>query len=140
MYTLSPREQKELDLFLEENLRTGHIRPLKLPQAAPFFFTCKVEEFNVQGQDPGLQPIQDYRYLNKHMIRDHYPLPLLSEILQNPKFSLAKLFTVMDIQWGFNNIRIKKGDEWKAAFIMNRGLFEPTVMFFGLYNSPSSLQ
>jgi len=46
----------------------------------------------------------------------------------------------MDIQWGFNNIRIKEGDEWKAAFITNRGLFEPTVMFFGLCNSPATFQ
>jgi hypothetical protein len=45
-----------------------------------------------------------------------------------------------DIQWGFNNICIKKGDEWKAAFRMNMGLFKPTVMFFGLTNSPATFQ
>ena len=43
----------------------------------------------------------------------------------------------MDIQWGFNNIQIKEGDEWKAAFRTNRGLFEPMVMFFGLINYPA---
>ena len=41
---------------------------------------------------------------------------------------------------GYNNIRIKKGDEWKAAFTTNRGLFEPQVMFFGLTNSPATFQ
>lgn len=46
----------------------------------------------------------------------------------------------MDVQWGFSNIRIKEGDEWKAAFQTNRGLFEPTVMFFGLTNSPATFQ
>ena len=46
----------------------------------------------------------------------------------------------MDIRWGYNNIRIKEGDEWKAAFRTNRGLFEPTVMFFGLTNSPATFQ
>ena len=46
----------------------------------------------------------------------------------------------MDIRWGYNNIRIRKGDEWKAAFKTNKGLFEPTVMFFGMCNSPAMFQ
>ena len=46
----------------------------------------------------------------------------------------------MDVRWGYNNIRIKEGDEWKAAFRTNYGLFEPTVMFFGLTNSPATFQ
>ena len=46
----------------------------------------------------------------------------------------------MDIRWGYNNIQIKEGDEWKAAFRTNRGLYEPTVMFFGLTNSPATFQ
>ena len=45
-----------------------------------------------------------------------------------------------DIRWGYNNVRIKEGDEWKAAFITNQGLFEPRVMFFGLTNSPAMFQ
>ena len=49
----------------------------------------------------------------------------------------AKYFTKLDICWGYNNVRIKTGDKWKAAFVTNRGLFEPNVMFFGLANSPS---
>jgi Reverse transcriptase (RNA-dependent DNA polymerase) len=46
----------------------------------------------------------------------------------------------LDIRWGYNNIRIKEGDEWKAAFITNKGLFKPTVMFFRLTNSPATFQ
>ena len=49
-------------------------------------------------------------------------------------------FTKIDIRWGFNNVRIKEGDEHKATFITNRGLFEPLVMFFGLTNSPATFQ
>ena len=50
------------------------------------------------------------------------------------------LFTTVDIQWGYNNIWIKEGNEWKAAFLTSEGLFEPTVMFFGLTNSPATFQ
>jgi hypothetical protein len=46
----------------------------------------------------------------------------------------------LDVRWGYNNIRIKEGDQWKAAFKTNRGLFKPTVMFFGLCNSPATFQ
>ena len=44
------------------------------------------------------------------------------------------------MRWGYNNIHIKEGDEWKAAFITPLGLFEPTVMFFGLCGSPPTFQ
>jgi hypothetical protein len=46
----------------------------------------------------------------------------------------------MDIRWGYNNVRIHEGDEWKAAFICKYGLYEPLVMFFGLTNSPATFQ
>ena len=46
----------------------------------------------------------------------------------------------MDLRWGYNNVRIKEGDEWKAAFTTPEGSFEPTVMFFGLTNSPATFQ
>ena len=51
-----------------------------------------------------------------------------------------KVFTKIDLRWGYNNVRIKEGDEWKAAFSMPEGSFEPTVMFFGLTNSPAAFQ
>jgi hypothetical protein len=52
----------------------------------------------------------------------------------------ARFFTKLDVRWGFNNVRIQKGDEWKAAFQTNRGLFESLVMYFGLTNSPATFQ
>ena len=51
-----------------------------------------------------------------------------------------KVFTKMDLRWGYNNVRIKEGDEWKAAFTIPEGSFEPTIMFFGLTNSPATFQ
>jgi hypothetical protein len=50
------------------------------------------------------------------------------------------LFTKFNIRWGYNNVRIKDGDQWKAAFLTHEGLFEPMVMYFGLTNSPATFQ
>ena len=82
--------------------------------------------------------VQDYRYLNSWTIRNNYPLPLISELVD--KVGKAKYFTKFDLRWGYNNVRIKEGDEWKAAFTMHRGAFEPVVMYFGLMNSPATFQ
>jgi len=72
------------------------------------------------------------------MIKNNYPLPLILDVLEN--IGTKKVFTKMDLRWGYNNIRIKEGDEWKAAFTTLEGFFEPTVMFFGLTNSPATFQ
>ena len=106
IYPLNPSEQKALDDFLEENLRTGRIRPSSSSMAAPFFF--------VKKKDGSLRPVQDYCRLNDMTIKNKYPLPLIQELIDKLKDS--KVFTKMDIRWGYNNIHIKEGDEWKAAF------------------------
>ncbi|KAG9219616.1 hypothetical protein CCMSSC00406_0006062 [Pleurotus cornucopiae] len=129
-YLLSPAEQKQLDEFLEENLWTGQIRPSKLPMAAPVFF--------VKKKDGSLRLVQDYRKLNNMTIKNRYPLPLISDLAD--KLQNTRYFSKLDVRWGFNNVRIKEGDEWKAAFRTTCGLFEPLVMFFGLTNSPSTFQ
>ena len=46
----------------------------------------------------------------------------------------------MDLHWGYNNVRICDGNEWKAAFTMHKGSFKPLVMYFGLCNSPATFQ
>jgi len=80
----------------------------------------------------------DYRNLNDQTIKNNYPLPLITELINN--IGSKKVFMKMDLRWGFNNIRIKEGDEWKGAFMMHIGSFEPTVMFFGMTNSPATFQ
>jgi len=130
VYPLSPVEQKELDSFLEENLCTGQIRPSKSPMAAPVFF--------IKKKDGSLQLVQDYRALNSIMVKNKYPLLLISELVS--QLCGARYFTKLDVCWGFNNVRIKPGDEWKAAFRTNQGLFEPLVMFFGMTNSLATFQ
>lgn len=130
IYPLALNEQAELDTFLDENLKSGRIRSSKSPMAAPVFF--------IKKKDGGLRLIQDYRKLNEMTIKNTYPLPLISELVN--KLRKAKIFTKLDVRWGYNNVRIKEGDEWKAAFRTNRGLYEPLVMFFGLTNSPATFQ
>ena len=69
-------------------------------------------------------------------MKNNYLLPLISDVLEN--IGIKKVFTEMNLRWGYNNVRIKKGDKWKAAFTMPGGSFKPTVMFFGLTNSPAT--
>jgi hypothetical protein len=109
VYPLSVTEQGELDRFLTENLEQQRIRPSKSPMAAPVFF--------VKKKDGSLRLVQDYRKLNDMTIKNKYPLPLISELVNQLRG--AKYFTKLDVRWGFNNVRIKEGDEWKAAFRTN---------------------
>jgi len=72
------------------------------------------------------------------MIKNRYPLPLIADILDG--VGKRKVFTKLDLRWGYNNVRIKEGDEWKAAFTIHIGAYEHTVMYFGLTNSPATFQ
>ena len=72
------------------------------------------------------------------MIKNKYPLPLIQELID--KVRGAQYFSKLDIQWGYNNIRIWEDNKWKAAFRTNRGLFKPLVMYFGMCNSPVTFQ
>ena len=72
------------------------------------------------------------------MIKDKILLPLIGEVIN--KLKEAKYFNKLNLIWGYNNVQIKEGDEWKAAFLTNKGLFKPQVMYFGLCNSPGIFQ
>ena len=109
VYPLSPMEQKELDAFLKENLETGWIQPSKSLMSSPVFF--------IKKKDGSLRLVQDYQALNAITVKNKYLLPLISEFIN--KLQGARYFTKLDVRWGFNNVRMKEGDEWKAAFRTN---------------------
>jgi hypothetical protein len=127
---LSQEEQEELYKIIVEHTKRGTIRPSKSPYKACFFY--------IKKKDGKLQPVQDYWPVNQWTICNTYPLPLIPELVD--RLSGCSLYTKFNICWGYNNVRIKEGDEWKATFITNEGLFKPTVMFFGLTNSPATFQ
>ena len=82
--------------------------------------------------------VQDYKYLNEWTIKNNYPLSLISDVLEN--IGTKKVFTKMDLRWGYNNVRMKEGNKWKVVFTILEESFEPTVMFFILTNLPATFQ
>ena len=130
-YPLNPKQEQLMEEFITENLRKGYIRPSQSPQASPFFFVDKKDGAEYRG-------CQDYRKVNEHTISNRAPIPRAEELFE--KIKGAKYFTKLDLRAGYNNIRIKDGHQWKAAFKTTKGLFEPMVMFFGLKNSPATFQ
>ena len=104
-FPLTKDKDKELQAFLDENLSKGYIRPSTSEMASAFFF--------IKKKDGKLCPVQDYRYLNEHTYRDAYLLPRVDELMDQLKD--AKWFTKLDLRWGYNNVRIKEGDEHKFA-------------------------
>jgi len=130
VYLLSREEREEVREFVKEQLQKEYIRPSKSPQTVLVFF--------MEKKDGKKRMVQNYRYLNKWTIKNNYLLPLILDVLEN--IGTKKIFTKMDLRWGYNNMRIKEGDEWKVAFTTLEGSFEPIVMFFGLTNLPATFQ
>ena len=87
---------------------------------------------------PHVSPVQDYRSINKWTMKNHNISPLIPQVID--RLRGCTLFTKVNVCWGYNNIQIKEGDEWKATFLTPKGLFKPTVMFFSLTNSPATFQ
>ena len=130
IYPLLRIEREEVQAFVDSQLKKGYIQLSKSPQTSPVMFVPK--------KDSKRRMVQDYRYVNKFTIKNSYPLPLISDLVDN--MGTKRVFTKMDLRWGYNNIRIKEGDEWKTAFTTHVGSFELVVMFFGLTNSPAIFQ
>jgi len=129
-YAMTLKEEEALNQWLDKQLKAGLIVESKSRYAVPCFYIPK--------KNGSLQLVQDYKKLNQVTIKDKMPLPLIGEIIN--KLKEARYFNKLDLIWGYNNIRIKEGDEWKATFLTNKGLFEPQVMYFRLCNSPGTFQ
>ena len=124
------KEDETLNQWLDEQLKAGLIKESKSRYMAPCFYIPK--------KDGSLWLVQDYQKLNQVTIKDKTPLPLIREVID--KLKEAKYFNKLDLIWEYNNVQIKEENKWKAAFLMNKGLFEPQVMYFGLYNSLKTFQ
>jgi len=88
VYPLSREKREEVREFVKEQLKKGYIRPSKSLQTVPVFFVGK--------KDGKKQIVQDYRYLNEWTVKNNYPLPLISDILEN--IGTKKVFTKMDLR------------------------------------------
>jgi len=129
-YTMTLKEKEALNQWLDKQLKAELIVESKSRYMTPCFYIPK--------KDSSLRLVQDYRKLNQVTIKDKTPLPLIGEVID--KLKEVRYFNKLDLIWGYNNVQIKEGDEWKAAFLTNKRLFEPRVMYFGLCNSPETFQ
>lgn len=132
LYSMTIHELSVLKAWIENMLATGRIRPSKAPCGAPMMFVGKKDP-----EDP-LRPVVDYRGLNRVTVPVKHPIPLIHEL--QAQLQGAKWFTKIDLKTGFWLVRIREGDEWKTAFRCKYGLFEYTVMPFGMINAPSTFQ
>jgi len=101
VYSLLREEKGEVQAFVEDQLRKGYIHPSKSPQILPIHFVAK--------KDSTRRMVQDYRHVNQWTVKNRYPLPLIADILN--RVGKRKVFTKLDLRWGYNNVRIKEGDE-----------------------------
>ena len=129
-YRLTPKEKEQVEAQLLEYLDKELIRPSNSPYGSAILF--------VQKRDGSLRMCVDYRGLNKTTVKDRGPLPLIDDLVD--KLHGAKVFSSLDLQSGYHQIRITNEDVHKKAFITHKGLFEYRVMPFGLCNAPSVFQ
>jgi len=130
IYPMSAYQLDTLDKYLKEMLKQGKIVHSQSPAEAPILFVPK--------PDGKLRLCVDYRNLNKLMILNKYPLPLMGEL--KDRVAGAKIFTKLDLKDRYHLLRIREGDEWKTAFRTRYGHFEYKVMPFGLVNAPATFQ
>jgi len=130
IYNLSEVELRTFKAYIETNLANGFIQRSSSPAAAPILFAKK--------KDGGLRLCVDYQALNKATVKNRYPLPMISEMLD--RLHGARIFTMLDLWNAYHLIRIKEGDEYKTAFRTRYGQCEYRVMPFGLTNAPATFQ
>jgi len=130
IYQLTPPEKIALKEYIDDGLKRGTLRRSEAADACSFFFINK--------KDGKLRPVQDYHPLNAITKKNAAPIPFIPELID--KLLGTRFFTKLDVRWGYNNIRIREGDEYKTAFKTPLGLFESCVMTFGLCNAPATFQ
>jgi len=101
IYPLSKNKREEVQNFVNDQLRKRYIRPSKSSQTSLVFFIGK--------KDGSKRMVIDYCNLNNQIVKNNYPLPLITDLIDN--MGGKRVFTKIDLWWGFNNIRIKEGDE-----------------------------
>src|SRR5260370_19978590 len=106
IYSLSPLELVALWEFLKEHTKSGFIHPSKSPWGSPVLFVKKT--------DGSLHLCMDFHALNRVMEKDHYPLPLISDLLTSP--TPARISYKIDLKHAYHLLHIAKGDESKTAF------------------------
>lgn len=129
-YRLTPKEKDQVEAQIKDFLAKQWIRPSQSPYGAAVLF--------VQKKDGSLRMCVDYRGLNKVTVKDKYPLPRIDDLID--KLHGATVFSSLDLQSGYHQIRIAEKDVRKTAFITPMGLYEYRVMPFGLCNAPSAFQ
>ncbi|KAJ9525925.1 hypothetical protein QJQ45_009415 [Haematococcus lacustris] len=130
MYRLGKPEHDELKQQIHDLLAKGMIEPSSSPYAAPVLFG--------QKKSGELRMCIDYRQLNKITLRDQYPLPRIDDLFD--KLSGCKVFSSLDLQAGYHQIRITPEDVPKTAFRTPEGHFQFKVLCFGLTNAPATFQ
>ena len=130
IYTLSYTELEILRSYLDENLKKGFIREIKITAGFLILFVPK--------KDEKLRLCVNYRRLNTITIKDKYSLPNIGE-LQDYLIGV-KWFTKLDLRGIYNLVRIKEDDEWKTIFKTRYKTYEYQIMLFGLINAPAIYQ
>ena len=130
IYSLLNSELETLHEFIDKHLNIRFIQPSCSSHSAPILF--------VKKKDGSLWLCVDFWSLNKVTKKDHYPLPLITDLLDAPW--KARIYTKIDLQHAYRLVRIAEGDEWKTAFWTCYGSFEWLVMPFGLTNRPAAFQ
>lgn len=129
-YRLSPKEMKELQMQLDNLMKSRLIRPSTSPYAAPVLF--------VKKGDGSFRMCIDYRALNRLTIKNKYPLPRIDDLLD--ALGGAQYFSKIDLKSAYHQVRVAEEDIPKTAFRTQYGHYEYTVMPFGLTNAPAIFQ
>ena len=128
---LTPEVKKQVDEYLED----GVVKPSLSPYSNPVFIVPKKPDS--QG-NPRYRIVLDFRKLNEVTVGDSYPLPNISDILD--QLGGAQYFTTLDLFWGYHQVELDERDAYKTAFSTPEGHFEFTRLPFGLSNSPRTFQ